>query len=83
MKNVLEENHRIIVQQYQETMSNQFNKLKTRLEEAQDKNVDLEENLFSLTQKIEEVIKEKVLEIFLKKCKKNVHYLSLLIVYNF
>lgn len=60
MKNVLEENHQTIVQQYQETMSNQFNKLKTLLEEAQGKNVDLEENIFSLTLKIEEITKEKV-----------------------
>lgn len=64
MKDILEGNHREIVKQYEETMGNQFNKLKTRLQEALEKNMDLEENIFSLTQKLEEASREKVLKNF-------------------
>ena len=64
MKDVLETNHREIVQQYKMTMTDQFNKLKSRLQEAQNKNIVLDDNIVSITQKLEEVTREKVIIIF-------------------
>ncbi|XP_033214880.1 protein Hook homolog 3-like isoform X2 [Belonocnema kinseyi] len=59
MKEVLEVNHKEIVQQYKITMTDQFNKLKARLQEAQSKNIVLDDNILSITQKLEEVTREK------------------------
>ena len=60
MKDILEANHREIVQQYKITMTDQFNKLKSRLQEAVNRNIVLDDNIVSITQQLEEATREKV-----------------------
>ena len=60
MKTLLAKNHRDIVQQYKSAMTEQFNELNARLREVQSKNMELDENVATVNQRVEEITRQKV-----------------------
>ncbi|XP_015608127.1 centrosomal protein of 112 kDa isoform X2 [Cephus cinctus] len=63
MKDTLETNHKAIIEQYKSTITEQFSKMKLRLEEAQSKNIELDNIVVAITQKLDIITHNKEEEV--------------------
>ncbi|XP_023289219.1 golgin subfamily A member 4 [Orussus abietinus] len=62
MNSLTEANHREVIQRYKTAVTEQFKKLKTRLQEAQSRNITLDNTVLTITQQLEEMIRVREIE---------------------